>query len=79
MSLVGGRPSRKRGVRPEKKEQARTGPASSVVSSSTDTARYVAQICAEMARMAKTADLTLLAHFLSMAQAEAEGAPDAEP
>ncbi len=39
-----------------------------------ETARYIAAMSNEMAAMANNAGLKLVAHFLAMAQAEAEGA-----
>ena len=41
------------------------------------TAAYVAQMCADLATMAKGANLPFLAHLLAMAHAEAERAADA--
>ena len=40
--------------------------------SNTATARYIAEMSAEMARMASAAGLSLVSYFLSMAHAEAE-------
>ena len=42
--------------------------------SNTATARYIAEMSAEMARMASGAGLSLVSYFLSMAHAEAEDA-----
>jgi hypothetical protein len=42
--------------------------------SAVDTARYIADLSAELARIAADAHLDLLAHFLSMARLEAETA-----
>ena len=41
-----------------------------------ETARYIAAMSGEMATMANGVGLKLLAHFLAMAQAEAEGAAE---
>lgn len=41
---------------------------------SADAARYIADLSAELARIAADAHLDLLAHFLSMARLEAETA-----
>jgi len=41
------------------------------------TAAYVAQMCTDLATMAKGANLPFLAHLLAMAHAEAERAADA--
>jgi hypothetical protein len=45
---------------------------SAVAPSPQETVAYIAEICVELARMAKGADLAFLAHLLAMAQAEAE-------
>lgn len=42
--------------------------------SAADAARYIAELSAELARIAADAHLDLLAHFLSMARLEAETA-----
>ena len=61
-------------------EQTKRGKSSQVrearpsQSSSAQTAVYLADMCGELAAMAKAADLVLLAHLLTLAQAEAEGA-----
>ena len=41
-----------------------------------ETARYIAAMSGEMAALANGAGLKLVAHFLAMAQAEAEGAAE---
>lgn len=47
-------------------------PSAATSSTPQETAAYIAEICVELARMAKGADLGFLAHLLAMAQAEAE-------
>ena len=42
------------------------------------TADYLTDMCAELAVIARKADLALLAHLLAMAQAEARNAADAD-
>ena len=69
MALVGKNPTNGPKARVDEPGAAQM---KSGISSRTDTARYIAEICDEMALMAKGAQLTFLAHLLAMAQAEAE-------
>jgi len=45
---------------------------------SRETAAYLADMCVELALLARKADLALLAHLLAMAQAEALNAADGD-
>ena len=69
MALVGKNPTNGPKARVDEPGAAQM---KSGISSRTDTARYIAEICDEMALMAKGAQLTFLAHLLAMAEAEAE-------
>ena len=76
MDVVGKRPNRRRRVsvntsspKNEKSRDANTPSPQQV-------ATYIAEICLELVLMAKGANLTLVAHLLAMAQAEAEYAAE---
>ena len=72
MTPVGRNPAKRLKVRIASNITVATGPSVPEVASIIDIANYIAQLCSEMARMAQVANLPLLAHFLAMAQAEAE-------
>jgi len=71
-----------RAIRPRRKREGRVSPASvrakgaprrgEPVDSSVDVARYIADMTAQLASMARAAKLDLLAYFLNMANAESE-------
>jgi len=72
-----------RAIRPRRKREGRGSPRSVRVAArapvrdeptdpTTDVARYVADMTAQLASMARAAKLDLLAYFLNMANAESE-------
>ena len=76
MDVVGKRPNQRRRVSVKtsspKNEQSRDAN----TPSPQQVAAYIAEICLELVLMAKGANLTLVAHLLAMAQAEAEYAAE---
>lgn len=72
MSLVGKIPNKRQRVRVTKTAIAQFEPSNREPPVNIETARYIADVCAEMAWMAKAVNLTFLSHLLSMARAEAE-------
>ena len=76
MDVVGKRPNRRRRVSVNtsspKNEKARDAN----TPSPQQVAAYIAEICLELVLMAKGANLSLVAHLLAMAQAEAEYATE---
>ena len=72
MALVGKNPNQHLRVRVEISPAVDTPTATTTAPSPQQIAAYIAEICLELVLMAKGANLTLVAHLLAMAQAEAE-------
>ena len=67
MDVVGNAPSLRRRVSCKKKRTSKRKNAASQ-----DTAAYIAEICAELAIIARNQNFQFICHLLNMAQAEAE-------
>ena len=76
MALVGKNPNQRLRVSVELSHPVDTPIAPPTAPSPQQVATYIAEICLELVLMAKGANLTLVAHLLAMAQAEAEYAAE---
>ena len=76
MSVVGKNPNRRRRVSVKTSSPKNEQSPDANTPSPQQVAAYIAEICLELVLMAKGANLTLVAHLLAMAQAEAEYAAD---
>ena len=76
MALVGKNPNQRLRVSVELSPPVDTPIATTTAPSPQQVAAYIAEICLELVLMAKGANLTLVAHLLAMAQAEAEYAAE---
>jgi len=76
MGVFGKLPNQRRRVRVRTSSSAETAPNIAVPAPATQTAAYIAEMCAELLLMAQGANLALLSLLLAMAQAEAEYAAE---
>ena len=76
MGVVGKTPNQRRRVSFKTSPSKQTQAVDANTPSPQQVAAYIAEICLELMIMAKGANLTLVAHLLAMAQAEAELATD---
>ena len=76
MSVVGKNPNRRRRVSVKTSSPKNEQSPDANTPSPQQVAAYIAEICLELVLMAKGANLTLVAHLLAMAQAEAEYATE---
>ena len=76
MDVVGKRPNQRRRVSVKESSSKNEQSRDANTLSPQQVAAYIAEICLELVLMAKGANLTLVAHLLAMAQAEAEYAAE---
>ena len=76
MGVVGKSPSQRRRVRVKAVFPEKSTAAAAATPSPHEVAAYIAEICVELVRMAKGANLVFVGHLLAMAQAEAERVAD---
>jgi mannose/fructose-specific phosphotransferase system component IIA len=76
MGGVGKSPNQRRRVSVKRSSSENVEAADADAPSPQQVAAYIAEMCGEMAIMAKGVNLPLVAHLLAMAQAEAEYAAD---
>ena len=76
MGVVGKSPSQRRSVSVKATFSEKAPSAVAASPSPQEAAAYIAEICVELVRLAKGANLVFLAHLLAMAQAEAEHVAD---
>ena len=76
MGVVGKTPNQRRRVRVKTSSPKNEKSRDANTPSPQEVAAYIAEICLELVLMAKGANLTLVAHLLAMAQAEAEYATE---
>ena len=72
MTLVGKHPTKRRKIGVSSETIVRNKKSNSGDALKCYTAHYIRELCAEMALMAKSANLKFLSHLLAMAEAEAE-------
>ena len=76
MDVVGKRPNQRRRVSVKESSSKNEQSRDANTLSPQQVAAYIAEICLELVLMAKGANLSLVAHLLAMAQAEAECVAD---
>ena len=76
MDVVGKRPNQRRRVSVKESSSKNEQSRDANTPSPQQVAAYIAEICLELVLMAKGANLSLVAHLLAMAQAEAECVAD---